>query len=217
MRCPMPCSDWTVDQVSAAELCSVVVLYASAYGNTAALAQAISRGITKSGVGVQTLNLEQCRCDAQPTGHVVIPLHSSSRSSIATRAQHRWLNGCSASIVVAADAVFLYKHLIIQMPTDKSCLPHVCSIAEVEEAVSSAAGFVIGSPTLGGHMPTQVCLGICSSFRLSFGMRNAASNKKLVFDQPGRTPLMRSVTCTIPPCACLIHPSMPQLQKCRRR
>ena len=25
-------------------------------------AQAISRGITKSGVGVQTLNLEQCRC-----------------------------------------------------------------------------------------------------------------------------------------------------------
>ena len=57
-------SDWTVDQVSAAELCSVVVLYASAYGNTAALAQAISRGITKSGVGVQTLNLEQCRCDA---------------------------------------------------------------------------------------------------------------------------------------------------------
>ena len=27
-----------------------------------ALAQAISRGITKSGVGVQTLNLEQCRC-----------------------------------------------------------------------------------------------------------------------------------------------------------
>ena len=50
--------------MNAAELCNVVVLYASAYGNTAALAQAISRGITKSGVGVQTLNLEQCRCNA---------------------------------------------------------------------------------------------------------------------------------------------------------
>ena len=31
----------------------------SAYGNTASLAQAISRGITKAGVGVETLNLEQ--------------------------------------------------------------------------------------------------------------------------------------------------------------
>ena len=29
------------------------------------------------------------------------------------------------------------------------------SIEEVEEAISRAAGFVIGSPTLGGHMPTQ--------------------------------------------------------------
>jgi hypothetical protein len=33
----------------AADQASVAVLYASAYGNTAALAQAISRGITKAG------------------------------------------------------------------------------------------------------------------------------------------------------------------------
>ena len=35
------------------------MLYASAYGNTASLAQAISRGITKAGVGVEMVNLEQ--------------------------------------------------------------------------------------------------------------------------------------------------------------
>lgn len=27
---------------------------------------------------------------------------------------------------------------------------------EVSKAISESAGFVIGSPTLGGHMPTQV-------------------------------------------------------------
>ena len=37
----------------------MAVLYASAYGNTATLAQAISRGITKAGVGVEMVNLEQ--------------------------------------------------------------------------------------------------------------------------------------------------------------
>lgn len=39
------------------EVC-VAVIYASAYGNTAALANAISRGITKAGVGVESLNCE---------------------------------------------------------------------------------------------------------------------------------------------------------------
>lgn len=70
---------------------SIAVLYASAYGNTAALAQALSRGMLKSGVGVETLNLE------------------------------------------------------------------VDSIDEVEAALATATAFVIGSPTLGGQMPTQVC------------------------------------------------------------
>jgi len=82
--------EWTEEQVRLLDTSSVVVLYASAYGNTAALAQAISRGITKAGVGVITLNLEQCGAE------------------------------------------------------------------EVEEAVSKSQGFVIGSPTLGGHLPTQV-------------------------------------------------------------
>ncbi len=40
---------WTQAQIAAASEANVAVLYASAYGNTAALAQAISRGITKAG------------------------------------------------------------------------------------------------------------------------------------------------------------------------
>jgi len=82
--------EWTDEQIRLVDTSSVAVLYASAYGNTASLAQAISRGITKSGVGVETLNLE----------------------------------------VVGAD--------------------------EVEKAIERSAGFIFGSPTLGGHMPTQV-------------------------------------------------------------
>ena len=31
-----------------------------------------------------------------------------------------------------------------------------CSLEEVNESISKSSGFVIGSPTLGGHMPTQV-------------------------------------------------------------
>lgn len=82
--------DWTLEQVKMVDSSNVAVLYASAYGNTAALAQAISRGITKAGVGVETLNLE------------------------------------------------------------------IVGVDEVAAAVERSSGFVIGSPTLGGHMPTQV-------------------------------------------------------------
>ncbi|MEO0826609.1 MAG: diflavin flavoprotein [Cyanobacteria bacterium J06639_16] len=78
---------------------SVVLIYASAYGNTATLAQAIARGITKAGVAVESINAE------------------------------------------TAD------------PED------------IRTAVEKAAGFVIGSPTLGGHPPTQIqtALGIILS------------------------------------------------------
>lgn len=69
---------------------TVVLIYASAYGNTATLAQAIAKGITKAGVGVETINCE------------------------------------------------------------------FATPAEIEAAVQKCDGFIIGSPTLGGHMPTQV-------------------------------------------------------------
>lgn len=78
---------------------TVALIYASAYGNTATLAQAIAKGITKAGVAVESINCEF----AEP--------------------------------------------------------------AEIEAAVEKCDGFIIGSPTLGGHMPTQVqtALGIVLS------------------------------------------------------
>ena len=68
----------------------VAVLYASAYGNTSSLAQAIARGAIKTGVGVESLNCE------------------------------------------------------------------FMSSTEVAAAVSECDAFAIGSPTIGGHMPTPV-------------------------------------------------------------
>lgn len=78
---------------------TVALIYASAYGNTATLAQAIAKGVTKAGVAVESINCEF----ADP--------------------------------------------------------------AEIEAAVHKCDGFIIGSPTLGGHMPTQVqtALGIVLS------------------------------------------------------
>ncbi len=78
---------------------TVALIYASAYGNTATLAQAIAKGITKAGVGVESINCEFTATD------------------------------------------------------------------EIQAAVEKCDGFVIGSPTLGGHMPTQIqtALGIVLS------------------------------------------------------
>jgi flavorubredoxin/flavin reductase (DIM6/NTAB) family NADH-FMN oxidoreductase RutF len=75
---------------------SVALIYASAYGNTATIAQAIASGITKAGVRVESINCE-----------FVEP-------------------------------------------------------QEIKEAVTNSAGFIMGSPTLGGHAPTpiQTALGI---------------------------------------------------------
>eukprot|EP00850_Spirogloea_muscicola_P021222 SM000241S08511 [mRNA] locus=s241:361:5714:+ [translate_table: standard] len=81
---------WTADALRAAQEASVAVVFASAYGNTSALAQAISRGVLKAGVGVETVNCEE----AGPE--------------------------------------------------------------EVAALVQRSAGFVIGSPTLAGHMPTPI-------------------------------------------------------------
>ncbi|NDJ20388.1 flavin oxidoreductase [Nostoc sp. B(2019)] len=89
--------EWSQQQTSA-DL-TVALIYASAYGNTATLAQAIARGITKAGVAVESINCEF---------------------------------------------------------TDPE---------DIRAAVEKSAGFVIGSPTLGGHAPTpvQTALGIVLS------------------------------------------------------
>ena len=78
---------------------TVVLIYASAYGNTATLAQALAKGITKAGVGVESINCEF----TEP--------------------------------------------------------------AAIQATIEKCDGFIIGSPTLGGHVPTQVqtALGIVLS------------------------------------------------------
>jgi flavorubredoxin/flavin reductase (DIM6/NTAB) family NADH-FMN oxidoreductase RutF len=78
---------------------TVALIYASAYGNTATLAQAIAKGLTKTGVGVESIN-----CEFTNPG-------------------------------------------------------------EIQAAIEKCDGFIIGSPTLGGHIPTQVqtALGIVLS------------------------------------------------------
>jgi len=79
---------WAQQQASQTQ--TVALLYASAYGNTAAVAQAIASGITKARVAVNSLNCE----------------HASAE--------------------------------------------------EIQTAIAACDGFIIGSPTLGGHAPTQV-------------------------------------------------------------
>ena len=69
---------------------SVALIYASAYGNTATIGQAIARGITKAGVAIESINAEQAEQ------------------------------------------------------------------ADIKTAAETCAGFIIGSPTLGGHAPTQI-------------------------------------------------------------
>ena len=73
-----------------AQTLSVALVYASAYGNTATLAQAIARGITKAGVRVESINAEVAEAD------------------------------------------------------------------DIKEAINNCSGFIFGSPTLGGHAPTQI-------------------------------------------------------------
>ncbi|MBE9004712.1 diflavin flavoprotein [Fortiea sp. LEGE XX443] len=88
---------WSQQQTSA-DL-TVALIYASAYGNTTTLAQAIARGITKAGVAVESINCEFTEPE------------------------------------------------------------------EIRAAVEKSAGFIMGSPTLGGHAPTpvQTALGIVLS------------------------------------------------------
>ena len=86
-------------QAQKAQEQSVTLIYASAYGNTATISQALARGVTKAGVAVEAINAEQASPD------------------------------------------------------------------EIKSAIEKSSGFLIGSPTLGGHAPTQIqtALGIVLS------------------------------------------------------
>ncbi|BAZ45756.1 flavoprotein [Chondrocystis sp. NIES-4102] len=79
---------WCQQQVS--QEFNVVLFYASAYGNTATIANAIAQGLLQSEVGVQLINCE------------------------------------------------------------------LATPEEITQAIQTCDGFIIGSPTLGGHAPTQI-------------------------------------------------------------
>ncbi|MEM1370322.1 MAG: diflavin flavoprotein, partial [Cyanobacteria bacterium P01_H01_bin.15] len=80
--------DWLIQQKQ--KSAKVALVYASAYGNTATLAQAIARGLTKAGVAVESINAEF----AEPE--------------------------------------------------------------QLKTAIAESSGVIFGSPTLGGHPPTQI-------------------------------------------------------------
>lgn len=84
---------------------NVALVYASAYGNTATLANAIARGITKAGVRVESINAEFAGSE------------------------------------------------------------------EIKNAIQGCDGFIFGSPTLGGHAPTQI------QSALGIALANADKNK----------------------------------------
>ncbi|BAQ64586.1 diflavin flavoprotein [Geminocystis sp. NIES-3709] len=84
---------------------NVALIYASAYGNTAVLANAIARGITKAGVRVESINAE------------------------------------------------------------------FASSEEIKNGIQQCDGFIFGSPTLGGHAPTQI------QSALGIALANADTNK----------------------------------------
>lgn len=79
---------WCSQQKSQA--LKVALLYASAYGNTATVAGAIAKGLTRAGIDVDSINCE------------------------------------------------------------------FASASEIQAAIEQCDGFIIGSPTLGGHAPTQI-------------------------------------------------------------
>ena len=83
----------------------VVLLYASAYGSTATMAQAIAQGLIQSGVAVESINCE------------------------------------------------------------------LASTEDITKAIQTCDGFIIGSPTLGGHAPTQI------QTALGIVLANAAKTK----------------------------------------
>jgi flavin reductase (DIM6/NTAB) family NADH-FMN oxidoreductase RutF len=91
--------------VAAADVASVAVIYASAYGNTGALAGALCRGVTKAGAAAVQLNAE------------------------------------------------------------------FATPEEVAALVDKCDGFMVGSPTLGGHMPTPVKAALGAILRLPAAAR----------------------------------------------
>ena len=114
--------EWVETQVKKADDFSVAVIYASAYGNTSAMAQAIARGITKAGVAVEMLNCELSTseevealiqktdgfCLGAPTlgGHMPTPV-SNALGVIVKEASREFPSGVFGSFGWSGEAVDL--------------------------------------------------------------------------------------------------------------
>jgi len=114
--------EWIDLQIAKADDFAVAVIYASAYGNTSAMAQAIARGITKAGVAVEMLNCELSTsedvanlikktdgfCLGAPTlgGHMPTPV-SNALGVIVTEASREYPSGVFGSFGWSGEAVDL--------------------------------------------------------------------------------------------------------------
>jgi flavorubredoxin len=114
--------EWVDLQIAKADDFAIAVIYASAYGNTSAMAQAIARGITKAGVAVEMLNCELSSaeevaalikktsgfCLGAPTlgGHIPTPV-SNALGVIVANASRDYPSGVFGSFGWSGEAVDL--------------------------------------------------------------------------------------------------------------
>lgn len=112
-----------------------------AYGNTAALAQAISRGITKAGVPpTMTVQHSTSSRQSEKLFQVWVCSHEGLvLASMPAGSLQSWTAAHCAGVGVET----------LNLESEE--------LDDIVAALKRCKGFVIGSPTLGGHMPTQVC------------------------------------------------------------
>jgi flavorubredoxin/flavin reductase (DIM6/NTAB) family NADH-FMN oxidoreductase RutF len=163
---------------------SVALLYASAYGNTATLAQAIALGLTKGGVAVKSINCEFAtpeeikntveQADAliigTPTigGHAPTPIHTALGIVLAT-ADHSKLAGVFGSYGWSGEAL------------------------DLVEGKLRDAGYRFGFDTLKVKFkPDEVTLKTCEEIGTDFAQSLKKAKKIRVPQQPA-TPIEQAV------------------------
>ena len=142
--------EWVDKQVQAANDFSVAVIYASAYGNTSAMAQAIARGITKAGVAVEMLNCELSTseeveelikktdgfCLGAPTlgGHMPTPV-SNALGVIVKTADREYPSGVFGSFGWSGEAVDMMESRLKGSGFDFAFEPIRCKFKPTEETL----------------------------------------------------------------------------------
>lgn len=171
---------WIQEQLLNLQTAKVAVLYASAYGNTASLAQAISRGITKAGVGVEMINLEQVSTSEAEEILLSSQGFCIGKSSVPSFAVLSCLwsvhavPACGPCTGKLQQSVFCAALAAWQHSERASCCDARCVWSRASRAAfvhhvgmsRRAVAGRAGSPTLGGHMPTQVSAMLGNILRL---------------------------------------------------